>query len=133
MLRNWVTSFWLPAKDLSKVMKSTVTLLEWMKVKGTVLGLIPVRSRPTRRSWQEWIFTDRTWKIRVRNYCNWKYSKSANLSAFIILITDKFTIHVYCIAITSRRNLALFPPETDPICTSVSKVKHQFWGGKPFS
>ena len=39
-------------------MKSSVILAEWMKVKGTWVGFRPDKSKPMRRSLQEWILTD---------------------------------------------------------------------------
>ena len=63
---KWVTSFWFPVKDLSNLMKSKVILLEWTKVNGTFVGLRPERSRPIRRSRQEWILTDLICKQRDR-------------------------------------------------------------------
>ena len=63
---KWVTSFWFPVKVLSNLMKSKVILLEWTKVNGTFVGLRPERSRPIRRSRQEWILTDLICKQRDR-------------------------------------------------------------------
>ena len=59
-----VTSFWFPAKVGSKMMKSSVILAEWMKVKGTLVGFRPDKSKPMRRSLQEWILTDLIYKQR---------------------------------------------------------------------
>ena len=59
-----VTSFWFSAKLASKLMKSSVILAEWMKVKGTLVGFRPDKSKPMRRSLQEWILTDLIYKQR---------------------------------------------------------------------
>ena len=45
-------------------MKSSVILAEWMKVKGTWVGFRPDKSKPMRRSLQEWILTDLIYKQR---------------------------------------------------------------------
>ena len=61
-------------------MKSSVILAEWMKVKGTWVGFRPDKSKPMRRSLQEWILTDLIYK--QREYIRQQYQPT------LILVID---------------------------------------------